>query len=171
MNEIKHAPGTFCWVELTTTDVGGAKSFYTDLMGWEAEDDPIPGGGVYTMLRVGKKNLGGLYQMNEEMKGVPPNWLLYVSVESAAEAAAKCRLASEHRLIPPYQREELSDACPRLTEKFRMNAQPDDTLFVGLHLAFEVLKAINTDSMASDFFKDGRLRKLLQLRQSLQVRL
>ncbi len=91
MNEIKHAPGTFCWVELTTTDVGGAKSFYTDLMGWEAEDDPIPGGGVYTMLRVGKKNLGGLYQMNEEMKGVPPNWLLYVSVESAAEAAAKVK--------------------------------------------------------------------------------
>ena len=91
MNEIRHARGTFCWVELTTTDADGAKSFYTELMGWEAEDDPIPGGGVYTMLRVGEKNLGGLYRMNEEMKGVPPNWLSYVTVESAAEAAAKAK--------------------------------------------------------------------------------
>ncbi len=91
MNEIQHARGTFCWVELTTTDAEGAKSFYTGLMGWEAEDDSIPGGGVYTMLRVGDKNVGGLYGMSEEMKGVPPNWLLYVTVESAVEAAAKAK--------------------------------------------------------------------------------
>ena len=91
MNEIQHARGTFCWVELTTTDAASAKSFYTGLMGWEAEDDSIPGGGVYTMLRVGEKNVGGLYGMNEQMKGVPPHWMLYVTVESAVEAAAKAK--------------------------------------------------------------------------------
>ena len=91
MNETKRVPGMFCWVELITSDVEGAKSFYSGLMGWKAEDDSIPGGGVYTMLRVGEKNVGGLYAINEEMKGVPPSWLLYVTVESAAEAASKAK--------------------------------------------------------------------------------
>ena len=89
MSQVTHAPGTFCWVELITTDVAGAKGFYSGLMGWRTEDDPVPGGGAYTMLRVGDKNVGGMYGMNEEMKGMPPSWMLYVTVENAAETAAR----------------------------------------------------------------------------------
>jgi predicted enzyme related to lactoylglutathione lyase len=42
-----YEPGTFCWVDLTTTDAEGAKAFYGDLFGWEFRDDEIPDG-VYT---------------------------------------------------------------------------------------------------------------------------
>ena len=58
----------------------------------------------------------------------------------------------------------MTDACPRLAEKFRINAQSDDTLFLGLHLAFDILQSINGDPLASDFFRDRRLRELLKLR-------
>lgn len=30
----EYAPGTFCWTDLGTTDVDGAKAFYTGLFGW-----------------------------------------------------------------------------------------------------------------------------------------
>ena len=30
--------GTFCWVDLATTDAEGAKAFYGDLFGWEFRD-------------------------------------------------------------------------------------------------------------------------------------
>ncbi len=36
----RYAPGTFCWVDLATTDAEGAKAFYGELFGWEAEDMP-----------------------------------------------------------------------------------------------------------------------------------
>ena len=90
---LKHAPGTFCWAELSTSDTDGAKKFYSELLGWTHHDDPIPGGGVYTMLRLGDGDVGALYGLFEEMKaaGVPPHWMGYVTVEDAAATAAKAK--------------------------------------------------------------------------------
>ena len=91
MSPVQHAPGTFCWAELSTTDAPGAKKFYTELMGWQTHDDDIPGGGTYTMIIHEEGNVGALYEMPEEMRSqnVPPNWLLYVTVENAAATAKK----------------------------------------------------------------------------------
>ena len=47
----RYEPGTFCWADLSTADVEGAKAFYGDLLGWTFRDDEIPGGGTYTMCR------------------------------------------------------------------------------------------------------------------------
>src|SRR5262245_1732891 len=33
-NVDKHPPGSFCWIELATTDQNAAKGFYTSLFGW-----------------------------------------------------------------------------------------------------------------------------------------
>jgi len=91
MSPIEHAPGTFCWAELATTDGPDAKEFYTRLLGWEAHDDPLPSGGVYTMLRLADGNIGALYEQTEEMRsmGVPPSWLGYITVQDARTSAAK----------------------------------------------------------------------------------
>lgn len=85
------APGTFCWVELGTSDSAGAKDFYTKLLGWDYVDNPMGPDMVYTMLKMNGKDVGGLYQLMPEMvtEGIPPHWLSYVSVASADETAAK----------------------------------------------------------------------------------
>ena len=85
-----HQPGTFSWTDLSTTDTEGAKAFYTGLFGWETEDNPIPEGGVYTMLLKGGKYLGALSAVQE---GQPTAWNSYVTVASADDAAAS---AKEH---------------------------------------------------------------------------
>ena len=62
----KYAPGTFCWVELGTTDGEAAKKFYSGLFGWTPDDRPMGPGMVYTMLNLGGKSAGALYQMEPE---------------------------------------------------------------------------------------------------------
>jgi len=85
--------GTFCWVELATSDGEAAKKFYTQLFGWTYEDHPMGPGMVYTMLKLNGKDVGALYKLMAEQvsKGVPPNWLSYVSVTSADESTAKAK--------------------------------------------------------------------------------
>lgn len=84
----KHAPGTFCWVELGTTDRVRAAAFYADLFGWEMQEVPA-GPTTYTMMRKNGKDVGGMYELSPEMRAqqVPPHWLSYVAVESADAAA------------------------------------------------------------------------------------
>lgn len=87
----KHAPGSFCWMELNTSDSAAAKKFYTGLFDWQAEDTPAGPDMVYTMLRVRGLEVGAMCNLQPEQKahGIPPHWMTYISVENADEAAKK----------------------------------------------------------------------------------
>jgi len=89
--QMTHAPGSFCWIELATTDGPGAKKFYSELFGWEAEDSPVGPGMVYTMLRLNGKDVGALFEKGETMKDMPTYWASYISVASADETVAKAK--------------------------------------------------------------------------------
>lgn len=88
-----YEPGTFCWVDLATTDPAGAKAFYTGLFGWEAEDVPAGEAGTYTLMRLGGDEVCGLYEMDAGQRegGTPPHWLSHVSVEDVDAVAARAR--------------------------------------------------------------------------------
>src|SRR5678816_3366036 len=100
----EYKPGTFCWVELATSDGEAAKSFYTQLFGWTFEDHPMGPDMVYTMLRRDGKDVGALYKLMSDQvaQGVPPNWLSYVSVASADESTAKAKAAGATILKEPF---------------------------------------------------------------------
>ena len=53
-----YAHGTPCWVDVTSPDLDGSIAFYQGLFGWEAERDPRPEAGGYTMF---KKKAQGTY--------------------------------------------------------------------------------------------------------------
>lgn len=100
----RYQPGTFCWVELGTTDTAAAKNFYTQLFGWEFADYPMGPDGVYTMLRLDGKDAAALYELMPDMKaqGTPPHWLSYVSVNNVDEMAEKARNAGAILLKEPF---------------------------------------------------------------------
>jgi hypothetical protein len=99
--EIKeHAPGRFCWAEVASTDQAAAKQFYASLLGWTHQDTPMPGG-AYTMLFHAGAPIAGLYQLNP-VHGVPPHWMVYVSVTSADETARKAEALGGKVLVPPF---------------------------------------------------------------------
>jgi len=87
----KHAPGSFCWIELMTTDGPGAKKFYSELFGWEGTDNPIGPNMVYTIYNLKGKAVAASYQKGEEMKEVPTHWASYIAVTNADETAAKAK--------------------------------------------------------------------------------
>ena len=86
----KHANGNFVWFELATTDPNPAKEFYSALFGWQAQDSPMGPDMVCTMFRLHGRDTAGAYRMKDEDRqlGIPPNWLLYISVASADAAIA-----------------------------------------------------------------------------------
>jgi predicted enzyme related to lactoylglutathione lyase len=99
-----YAPGTFCWVELSTTDPEGAKAFYGGLFGWEHEDMPIGEEGVYTMLRIGGKDVAALQQQQpgQSDAGIPPNWFSYVSTDDVDAAARRVAEAGGTIHMEPF---------------------------------------------------------------------
>jgi predicted enzyme related to lactoylglutathione lyase len=100
----KYAPGTFCWVELGTTDSAAAKKFYTELFGWDFTDSPVGPSMVYTMLKQDGKDVGALYELPQEMRsqGVGSHWLSYISTDSADETAKKAKELGATLLKEPF---------------------------------------------------------------------
>lgn len=100
----KHAPGSFCWVELATSDQAAAKQFYASLFGWDVADFPMGPSGVYTMFKLGGRDAAAAYTLNDEMKaqGVPPHWALYIATANADETAAKATAAGGKICAPPF---------------------------------------------------------------------
>lgn len=100
--QMTHAPGSFCWIELATTDGPGAKKFYGDLFGWEAHDSPVGPGMVYTILRLNGKDVGALFEKGESMKEMATYWASYISVASANETAAKAKALGANVIKEPF---------------------------------------------------------------------
>lgn len=81
-------PNPFVHVELNTTDVDRAKSFYGKLFDWTLEDVPM-GPGAYTLIKVGSGTGGGM--MKHPVAGAPSAWLAYVLVDDITVATEKAK--------------------------------------------------------------------------------
>jgi uncharacterized protein len=91
MSEYTNQHGTFCWLDLMTTDSVGAKKFYSEVFGWEIMDIPVAENMVYTMLNLKGRPVSALSDMQPEQKAmnIPPYWTSYVAVDDAAEIMEK----------------------------------------------------------------------------------
>jgi predicted enzyme related to lactoylglutathione lyase len=94
-----YPPGSFCWAELATHDLTAAKKLYGELFGWSAVDNPIPGGGVYTMFRIDGNDVAAAHAHRPDLR---PHWGVYFSVTSADETAAKVEPLGGKLIEPPF---------------------------------------------------------------------
>ena len=99
----RHEPGMFNWVDLMTTDVGGAREFYTQLLGCETVDNPVGDGFFYTMLTRNGKSIAGMFPLSPDMleQGIPPCWNSYVAVANVEDAAEKAAGMGGTVIVPP----------------------------------------------------------------------
>jgi len=79
----------FVHVELNTTDVSKAKSFYGSLFDWKLEDVEMGPGSTYTIIKVGQGTGGGM--MQQMIPGAGSSWLAYVLVDDIAASTAKAK--------------------------------------------------------------------------------
>ncbi|HVG34502.1 MAG TPA: VOC family protein [Pyrinomonadaceae bacterium] len=88
------ANGTFCWNELSTSNLEEAKKFYTALLGWTLKESKAAGM-VYNEIVAGGREAGGMYQMGAECGGDGngrSQWITYVAVD---DVDAKAKLTEE----------------------------------------------------------------------------
>ncbi len=87
----RYEPGTFCWVDLATTDPAAAKAFYGSLFGWTAADTATGDGDTYRMLQLDGDDVAALSELDAArlQQGVPPHWFHYVAVGDADQATAR----------------------------------------------------------------------------------
>lgn len=91
-----YEPGTFCWIDLATSDPAAATAFYTSLFDWQAEELSA-GDGEFTLLRRQGKEVAVIYRQTADALAakVTPHWTSYISVADAAETSARaCELGA-----------------------------------------------------------------------------
>lgn len=73
------APGTPCWVDLLSSDVDTAKSFYGSVLGWTSEDAGVEFGGYVNFASDGHR-VAGMFPKTAETGG-PDAWTTYISTD------------------------------------------------------------------------------------------
>jgi len=95
-------PGRFAWYELMTTDVTTARAFYSNVVGWSAQDastTELP----YTLFTAGNVPISGLIALPEEatQMGATPRWMGYVSVDNANATSERIKHLGGVIYVPP----------------------------------------------------------------------
>jgi hypothetical protein len=84
MDMSSYGPGTFCWVELATTDAAAARSFYGEIFGWSTKEASAGSGtSGLVALRAGKVVAGLRAQAGASACSA------FVSVANADDAARR----------------------------------------------------------------------------------
>ena len=100
----EHTPGTFSYVDLSTTDPDAAKAFYGELFGWGFDDQEVGEAMVYTTCRIDGATVCAISaQMEQERQmGVPPHWNNYVTVQDADAIAEQAKQAGANMMMEPF---------------------------------------------------------------------
>ena len=94
----------FCYMELTTSNLPGAKDFYSKMFDWQLEE--FAGAGQpYFMVNTGSEPAGGM--MGLPMPQVPTTWCVYILVDDLDSAVAKLeklggKVLKERTEVPEY---------------------------------------------------------------------
>ncbi|SDJ52601.1 hypothetical protein SAMN05444157_3800 [Frankineae bacterium MT45] len=96
------AAGTPCWVDLLSSDVEGAKSFYGSLFGWTNIDAGAEFGGYVNFFSDGKGVAGMSENANPAEMG-PDRWNTYISTDDIAATADAASAAGGQVISPPME--------------------------------------------------------------------
>ncbi|HUR94786.1 MAG TPA: VOC family protein [Gemmatimonadales bacterium] len=116
---------SICWNELATTDTDRAGTFYTGLLGWEAETRPLHAT-TYTRFTMGGVPRGGMLALRSSAGAVPPHWLVYFAVSDCDGATALAQSLGGTVRVPP------ADAAG--VGRFSVLADPQGGVFAAIEL-------------------------------------
>ena len=92
-----------------TTDLAAATAFYTEVVGWGAQDASMPGT-PYTLLTVGDASVAGLMSLPElaHRSGATPRWVGYIGVADVATTADRIAQRGGMVHVPPTEVPDIS---------------------------------------------------------------
>jgi len=82
--------GRIEWLDLTVGDAPRIRDFYADVVGWKAADVDMGNYADYCMNLPTGDTIAGVCHARGENANLPPQWLVYVRVESVAASSEAC---------------------------------------------------------------------------------
>ncbi len=84
-------PGTIAWVDLTVPKADELRDFYTAVVGWECEELKLGDYSDYVMRPAGGgEAVAGICHARGVNEGLPPQWLVYMTVADLDASLARC---------------------------------------------------------------------------------
>ncbi|MFI9308945.1 VOC family protein [Streptomyces triculaminicus] len=91
-------PGSPCWIDLGTPDLGATAGFYRAVFGWEFETGGPETAG-YGIFKLNGRTVGGLGRLTEE--GARSAWMIYFNTPDARTAAQTTERAGGRVRVAP----------------------------------------------------------------------
>ena len=95
--KLVNIPNTLVWNELQTTDIDGAKAFYTAVFDWTYRVNEQG----YVACKTDDRIQAGMMQIDESWGEVPPNWSNYFLVDEIEAKVEKVKELGGNVLVPP----------------------------------------------------------------------
>jgi hypothetical protein len=85
------APGSIVWTDLTVPNAAAVRDFYREVTGWGVSPVDMGGYQDYTMtLQADGSAVAGVCHARGVNAGIPPQWLVYISVSDLDESISRC---------------------------------------------------------------------------------
>ena len=83
--------GKIGWIDISVDDASGLKDFYARVVGWKPEDVSMGEYNDFNMtMPANGEPAAGICHARGSNAALPPQWLIYIVVEDAAESAKVC---------------------------------------------------------------------------------
>jgi len=105
------APGQIIWIDLTVPDAKNVRDFYSQMVGWQPEPVDMGGYNDFNMLMPdGSTPAAGICYARGENADMPPQWLIYITVENLAQSIETC-LSMGGSVVTPPKVQNQHDYC------------------------------------------------------------
>ena len=91
--------GAPCWVDVMTSDVDRARTFYGELFGWQSDEPNDEFGGYFNFSKDGVMVAGGMPAIPDA--GPPNIWSVYLSADDATKACEVATANGATIVAPP----------------------------------------------------------------------
>ena len=100
--ELVEEPGSMWWIELLTRDIAAVRTFYSNLVGWNAGDVRFPHlENPYTVFKIGQESIAGAIEIERNWGTLPPRWQVLFAVDDCdARLARACALGGVNDFEP-----------------------------------------------------------------------
>lgn len=118
---------SFFWYELMTSDIEAARDFYATVIVWrpQAWSGSDLSGKPYIVMNAGQRGVGGIMNLPDHMKAMPPAWIGYVYATDIDAATQSLKEAGGTALREPTEIPEVG--------RFSVVSDPQGAHFQMLH--------------------------------------
>ena len=94
--------GKIGWFDLTVEHAPAIRDFYTKVVGWKPEDVSMGDYSDYNMTMPESGDpAAGICHARGDNAGLPPQWLIYITIEDLDKSAEACQQSGGKVLVGP----------------------------------------------------------------------